>query len=106
MRKIKLVPDAPFQTRCSVGVYDVTEDKEKRRCEIQLEYAASDVKQLKQQGMNLEEAKQHYKEWIYDVVKYYILDDWECTEGMDEALSIVDEYIGKYFEPESAEVQR
>ena len=43
----------------------------------------------------------YYKEWIYDVVKHYILDDWECTEGMKEILSIVEEHIKDSFEEDS-----
>lgn len=100
MRKIKLTPEAPFQTRCDVTVYDVTDGREKKRCKIQVEYSAYDVEQLKKKGMDHDAAIEHYREWIYDVVKYYILDDWECTEGLEEILSIVDGYIKKHFEEE------
>lgn len=98
MHKIKLVPDKPFYNRCDITVYDVTGEKEKKRCKISAEYAEVDVRQLKQQGMDYEAAKQHYREWIYKVVRHYIADDWECTEGMDEIMRIIDEHIAQYFQ--------
>lgn len=98
MRKIKLVPEAPFQIRCDVNVFDVTDGRDKKRCKIHVEYSAYDVNSLKEKGMDRDAVMEHYREWIYDLVKYYILDDWECTEGMDDVMNIVDKYIGKYFE--------
>ncbi len=98
MRKIKLVPDKPFYNICDVTVYDVTDSKERKRCKIQVEYSAADVRQLKERGMDCEAAKEYYKDWIYDLVKYYILDDWECTEGMEQIMLIVDQHIRGYFE--------
>lgn len=98
MHKIKLIPEEPFYNRCSVNVYDVTEGKEKRRCKIQVEYSVADIRELKEKGMDKAAAISYYKEWIYDVVKHYILDDWECTEGMKEILSIVEDHIKDSFE--------
>lgn len=92
------MPDEPFKTRCPVTVYDVTEGKEKKRCRIQMEYAASDIRALIEKGMDRAAVLEHYREWIYDVVRYYILDDWECTDGMEESLAIVDNYIAGYFQ--------
>lgn len=51
MHKIKLVPDKPFYNRCDVTVYDVTGEKEKKRCKIAVEYAEVDVRQLKEKGI-------------------------------------------------------
>lgn len=98
MHKIKLVPDKPFYNRCDVAVYDVTGEKEKKRCKIAVEYAEVDVRQLKDQGMDYEAADRYYRDWIYKVVKHYIADDWECTEGMDEVMKIVDEHMEQYFQ--------
>lgn len=98
MHKIKLVPDKPFYNRCDVTVYDVTGEKEKKRCKIAVEYAEVDVRQLKDQDMDFEAAMTYYREWIYKVVRHYIADDWQCTEGMDEIMKIVEEHITKYFQ--------
>ena len=99
MHKIKLVPDKPFYNRCDVTVYDVTGEKEKTRCKIAVEYAEVDVRQLKEKGIaGREAAEQYYRDWIYKVVRHYIADDWECTEGMDEIMNIVDEHIKQYFQ--------
>ena len=61
----------------------------------------ADIRELKEKGMDKAAAISYYKEWIYDVVKHYILDDWECTEGMKEILSIVEEHIKDSFEEDS-----
>lgn len=98
MHKIKLAPDKPFYNRCDVTVYDVTGEKEKKRCKIAVEYAEVDVRQLKDQDMDFEAAMTYYREWIYKVVRHYIADDWQCTEGMDEIMKIVEEHITKYFQ--------
>lgn len=98
MHKIKLAPDKPFYNRCDVAVYDVTGEKEKKRCKIAVEYAEVDVRQLKDQGMDYEAAMTYYQEWIYKVVKHYIADDWQCVGGMDEIMKIVKEHITKYFQ--------
>lgn len=98
MRKIKLVPAKPFYNICDVDVYDVTDGRERKRCKIQVEYSAADVRQLKEKGMDCEAAKEYYKGWIYDLVKHYILDDWECIGGMDKVMMIIDRYIRGQFE--------
>lgn len=103
MRKIKLVPEQAFYNRCDVNVYDVTDEKERKRCKIKVEYSVADVRELKAKSMDYDTAMAYYKEWIYDVVKYYIIDDWECVEGMDEIMAIVDEHISEYFEESEQE---
>lgn len=97
MRKIKLIPDAPFSTNCDISIYDVTDDKEKKRCKIKIEYAESDVKQMKEKGASKEEVLENYKTMIYDVVKYYIAGDWECVNGYDTVLGIIDDKIKNFF---------
>ncbi|MBN7773913.1 hypothetical protein [Clostridium aminobutyricum] len=97
MRKIKMVPDAPFHNNCDVTVYDVTDGNEKRRCRINIEYAEVDVRQIKQSISTKEEALDSYKNWINDLIKYNIHDDWECVEGYDRVLKIIDEKITPYF---------
>lgn len=97
MRKIKLVPDVPFHTNCDISIYDVTGGNEKKRCKIKIEYAEYDVNQMKQKGISKEEVLANYKSKIYDIVKYYIADDWECVNGYDSVIDIIDEKINHYF---------
>ena len=99
MLKMKLIQGEDFYNRCEVCDYDITEGKEKRRCKVTVEYSAADVRQLRSQGIeDLDAALEHYRDWIYDIVKYYITDDWECAEGMDEVTDIIAEHIREYFE--------
>ncbi len=100
MHKIKLVPDRPFYNSCDITVFDVTGEKEKKRCKITAEYAEVDVKQLKERGMDFKGSMEYYREWIYKAVKHYIADDWECTEGLDEIMEIIKEHIETYFQGE------
>lgn len=106
MRRIKLVPGEDFYNRCEVSVYDITDGQEKRRCKITVEYSAADVRQIKTQGIgDRDAALEHYRAWIYDVVKYYIADDWECAEGMDPVMDIIDRHIRGYFEKDEEQQQ-
>lgn len=98
MHKIKLVPDKPFYNNCDITVYDVTGEKEKKRCKVTVEYGEADVRQLKGQGRDYQAAMEHYQEWLYQVVKHYIADDWECAEGLEEIMEIISGHIKSYFE--------
>lgn len=99
MHKIKLVPASPFFNSCDVTVYDVTSGNEKKRCKITVEYAKVDVDDLKRNGhTDFDAAMTYYDEWLYAVVRHYIADDWECTEGHDELMDIIAEHIRKYYQ--------
>lgn len=99
MHKIKLVPAAPFYNSCDLTIYDVTQGKEKKRGTITVEYAKVDVDGIKGQGHDtLDKAMTYYKEWIYAVVRHYIADEWEATEGHDEIMGIIKEHIVKYYQ--------
>ena len=97
MRKIRLVPDRPFHTKCEIAIIDVT-DGERRRGRITAEYARSDIEQLKKQGMDYDVAMTYFREMIDDVVRYYILSDWECVEGYDETMEIIASHVKPYYE--------
>lgn len=99
MHKIKLVPASPFYNSCDLTVYDVTDGREKKRCKITVEYAKVDVDSIKREGNDtFDKAMTYYREWIYAVVRHYIADDWEATEGYDEIMQIVAENIEKYYQ--------
>ena len=47
--------------------------------------------------MGLGEALDYYRSWIYDVVRYHILDEWEAVSGLDETMNIISEKIKDKF---------
>lgn len=99
MHKIKLVPASPFYNSCDLTVYDVTDGRDKKRCKITVEYAKVDVDAIKRDGHDtFNKAMTYYKEWIYAVVRHYIADEWEATEGYDEIMDIIAEHIQQYYQ--------
>ncbi|MDO4486234.1 MAG: hypothetical protein Q4C46_06520 [Bacillota bacterium] len=96
MRKIKLVPDKPFHNRCEIAIIDMT-DGEKRRGKITAEYARADINQLQKQGLDYDGAMNYFREMIDDVIRYYILGDWECVGGYDETMEIIASHVKLYY---------
>ena len=47
--------------------------------------------------MELCGALDYYRSWIYDVVRYHILDEWEAVSGLDETVNIISEKIKDKF---------
>lgn len=97
MQKVRLVPDAPFATRLDIDVYTLDGESWKKRCGITAEFARGDIEQLQKQNMGLCEALDYYRSWIYDVIRYHILDEWEAAAGLDETLNIISEKIKDKF---------
>ncbi|MEG0829767.1 MAG: hypothetical protein RSD88_04355 [Anaerovoracaceae bacterium] len=97
MRKIKVVTDKPFHNNCHITIYDVTEDIEKKRCKILVDYAEYDIRQLISQGHDYESTIIYFKEWIYKTVRRYICDEWEYESGQKEIMTIIADHIRPYF---------
>ena len=100
MKEIKLIPDAPFYNSVDVHVMDFPhgrDGEERQRCKITVEFAKTDVDDLRKRGMGLTEAMEYYRGWIYDIVKVHISQDWECISGMEETLAIVEERVKTFF---------
>ncbi|MGI6721106.1 MAG: hypothetical protein ACOX4I_00900 [Anaerovoracaceae bacterium] len=97
MHKIKLVPDKPFFNHCDIAVIDMGGDRERQRCKITVDYGKYDVEQLKSEGKDLEAAMRHYKDWLYNLVRINISDDWECVGGGDEVAAIIRKYVEKNY---------
>lgn len=100
MKKIKLSADKAFHNNVDVAVLDFPdglEGKERQRCKITVDFAESDVKQLKKQGMDFDGAIAHYEEWLYAVVKLHIAQDWECISGYEQVLDIIKEHVNLYY---------
>ena len=100
MKEIKLIPDAPFYNSVDVHVMDFPhgrDGEERQRCKITVEFAKTDVDDLRKRGMGLTEAMEYYCGWIYDIVKVHISQDWKCISGMEETLAIVEERVKTFF---------
>ena len=100
MKEIKLIPDKPFHNYVEVAVMDFPNgaDKEARkRCKVTVEFAEYDVEQLKKRGLDYEEAVKYYEEWLYGVVKANLAQDWKCSGGLDEVMTIIKEKISAYY---------
>ena len=97
MKEIKLKADPPFPYKLDVAVMDFTEEGERQRCKITIEYAESDVKELKKRGLDFDAAMKYFEDWIYGVVKYHLAQDWKCVEGWDEVMSIVKKGVKKQY---------
>ena len=95
--RLRLVPDIPFSTNLDIDVYGIRDGIEKKRCTIKAEYGKSDIDSLKEKGMSLDDACCYYREWIYDLVKYLVLSDWEEAGGMEETIEIIREKIKDKF---------
>ena len=93
MRKIRLECALEFGGRADFAIIDVTDGPAKKRGTITIDYAPSDVTQLKAGGLDFEGAMDYYKSRIYDLVRLYISSDWESAGGYDEALKIIEAHI-------------
>ncbi len=101
MKEIKLQPDQPLHNRVEVAVIDFPDGKsreERQRCKVTVEFAQCDVKQLQERGLTFEEAMKYYKEWLYEVIKVNLAQDWVCVEGMEEVMAIIEESVKQYYQ--------
>lgn len=98
MHKIRLTPDVAFFNYLPITVYDMTSGEPRKRCKIRAEFAKVDVENLKAKGMNFEQAMDHYRDWLYNVIKIYIADDWQYESGEAEVMGIIAEHVKPYYE--------
>lgn len=103
MKEITLIPDAPLYNYVDVAVMDYPKGVEdgtlRQRCKVKIEFAKYDVEQLQKRGMNLEQAMDYYKDYLYQVVKVHIASDWTCIEGWDEVMAITRENVARFMQP-------
>ena len=100
MKDILLMPQEPYFNHVEVDVLDFPGglDKEPRwRCTITVDYGEYDINQLKAQGKNLDSTLVYYRNWIYDLVKARLLDDWSAKGGFDETMKIIRDHVIGFF---------
>ena len=98
VKNIVLEPGPVLSNRMEIAVMDFLDEVPRKRCKITVDYGRADALELKDKGMNLDEAMEHYREYIYKLVKFHILSEWEADESMNEVLDIVRERIEVYFQ--------
>lgn len=100
MKEIKLIPEKPFHNYVDVAVMDFPDGTDKpprKRCKVTVEFAEYDVEQLKKRGLDYEGAVSYYNDWLYNVIRVNLAQDWKCIEGYEEVMKIVKEKISAYF---------
>ena len=100
MKEIKLVPDAPFYNSVDVAVMDFPNglDGEPRtRCKVTIEFAEVDVRQLQSRGLDYDAALAYYRDWLYQVVKVHLSQDWTCISGLPEVESHIEAALKRYY---------
>ncbi len=100
MKELALTPDKPFVNNVDVTVYDFPKGREegrRKRCGITVEFAESDVAELQDRGMDYEAALDYYKKYIYNLITANIGPDWQCVEGWDQVMGIVEDHVRAYY---------
>lgn len=100
MKDIKLIPDHPFHNYVDVAVMDFPDGPEgdmRQRCKVKIEFAEYDVNQLKKRGLDFKGAMNYYDDWLYNVIKFHLAQDWKCVEGMDQVKKIIKEKVWQYY---------
>lgn len=101
MKDIKLIPDEPFHNYVDIAVMDFPggmDNPPRKRCKVTVEFAEYDVEQLKKKGFNRQDAMKYYEDWLYNVVKANLAQDWKCVEGYGDVMRIIDEKISAYYQ--------
>lgn len=100
MKEIKLKPDKPFHNNVDVAVIDFPDGsggEERQRCKVMVDFAESDVKQLKSKGLDFDGAMDYYKDWLDKVIKVHLAQEWKCIEGYDTVMDIIREKVKAYY---------
>lgn len=108
-KEILLVCDPPFFNSVDVQVcdfpsgfdadkYAAGELRWRSRCKITVEFAKIDVLTLKQQGLDFDGAMEHYRSWLYKIVKVHIASDWKCVDGYETLMEMIENKVKLYYE--------
>ena len=71
MKQIRLVPDPPFYNSVDIAVLDFP--------------------------AGLDGALAYYHDWLYQVVKVHLAQDWACIGGMDEVFACIETALARYY---------
>ena len=96
MKDILLIPQPPYFNHLEVDIFDFPHGQDadpRKRMTITVDYGKYDVDQLTARGMDFDAIMAYYKDWIYDQVRYRLLEDWNAVSGLDETLKIVEDHV-------------
>ena len=101
IKRIRLVHGTAYPAHMIVEVFDFPKGEEARdeqgekvvrkRCEIDVEYSEDDIRPLIAAGKDEAGILQHYRDWMYELIKTLISSDWEAESGLEEVMEIVRE---------------
>lgn len=100
MKEIRLEPQAPLHNYVEIAVQDFphgSEGEPRTRCKVTAEFAAFDVQQLQKRGLDYEAAIKYYENWLYEVIKMNLAQDWTCIGGWDEVMNIIKDKVAAYY---------
>ena len=53
--------------------------------------------QLQARGLDHDGALAYYHDWLYQVVKVHLAQDWACIGGMDEVFACIETALARYY---------
>ena len=101
MKEILLKPQEPYFNHLEVDVLDFPNGKTaepRKRMTVTIEYSEFDVKQIRRDGRDLNGVMEYYNDWLYDLVRARLLDEWTAVGGLEETMNIVRDHISGMFE--------
>ncbi len=101
MKELLLRPQEIFVTHVEVDVLDFPkglDSEPRKRMTVTVEYAKFDVDQLKKRGLDFKGVMDYYEDWLYNLVRARLLDDWTAVDGLSETMEIVKDHIKDMFE--------
>ncbi len=100
MKEILLKPQTPYFTHLDVDVLDFPggpDAEPRKRMTVTIEYSKFDVDQIRRETPDLEGVMEYYNDWLYQLIRVRILDDWTAVGGLEETMDIVRDHISGMF---------
>ncbi len=100
VRRVVSPEDPPVKNltgNASPGIKSNGKPKLRKRMTIDVDYSSYDISGIREECPTLEDALEHYRGYIYKLVRARILDDWS-SDSLPDVLEIIREKIAKYYE--------
>ncbi len=98
-KRIRLEAGTPYPSHMKVEILDFPKGEDardaggnqilRRRFEIDVEYADEDIKPLIAEGKDEAGILEHYKDWMYSLVRQLLSSEWEAESGMEEIIQVL-----------------
>ncbi len=106
MREVVMRPGLRFPYRAEADILDYPHGEDqppRKRCTINVDFARSDVEEMKAKGLDLAGCLQAYQDRLERTLRQMIGPDCVCKEGLDEMIQIIRAGIEGYFQTTSGE---